>query len=147
MHVDFILCHQDSPTGWVHVWHSQNLRGNVSFDYRALFSELTLKLTRTCIQAASLKFRLSGEFALKWIFHRTGKMLAFHFNVLSAGSICIASEAEFVKIRKQQNPVCFSLGWPSLLRHRKYSVEGDSQDIFRFRISLRGLVTLRACPV
>lgn len=35
-------------------------------------------------------------------------MLAFHCNVLTAGSVCIASEAEFVKMRKQQNPMCFS---------------------------------------
>lgn len=98
--------------GGVHVWHFQNLRGNVPFDYRAFCSELTFKLTPTCIQAASFKFRLSGEFALKWIFHWTGKMLAFHFNVLPAGSICIASEAEFVKMCKQQNPMCFSRDGP-----------------------------------
>lgn len=35
-------------------------------------------------------------------------MLAFHFNVLTAGSIRIASEAEFVEICKQQYPMCFS---------------------------------------
>lgn len=94
--------------GGVHVWHFQNLRGNVPFDCRAFCSELTFKLTPTCIRAVSFKFRLNGKCALKWIFHWTGKMLAFHFNVLTAGSICIASEAEFVKICKQQNPMCFS---------------------------------------
>lgn len=94
--------------GGVHVWHFQNLRGNVPFDYRAFCSELTFKLTPTCIRAVSFKFRLSGKCALKWLFHWTGKMLAFHFKVLTAGSICIASEAEFVKICKQWNPRCFS---------------------------------------
>lgn len=128
MHVYFILCPQFILLGGVHVWHSQNLRGNVPFDYRAFCSELTFKLTPTCFQAASFTFRLSGAFALKWIFHWTGKTLAFHFNVLTALSICIASEAEFVKICKQQNPMCFSRADP-VFWGRLSLVEGDSQDI------------------
>lgn len=34
-------------------------------------------------------------------------MLAFHFNVLTAGSIHIAAEAELVEIYKQQNQCAF----------------------------------------
>lgn len=113
MHVYFILCHQFILLGGVHVWLSQNLRGNVPFDYRAFCSELTFKLTPTCFQAAAFTFRLSGEFALKWIFQWTGKTPAFHFNVLTALSRCIASEAGFVKICKQQNPVWFSQADPA----------------------------------
>lgn len=131
--------------GGAYVWHSQNLRGNVPFDYRAFCGELTSKLSPTCIQAASFKFEPSGEFALKWLFHRAGKMPAFHFHAFIAGSLCLASEAEFVKISKQQNPVCFFSGRPSLLRQIKSS-ESWHPSHPTFRNSLGGKMNPKACP-
>lgn len=94
--------------------------------------------TKSCVHAGNIFSTRAKQKVCLEVRVALSRMPAFYIHVFLAGSLYLASKAEFVSICKLAKPMCF-LGRGSVAR-----VTSKSSP---FRISLKGKITLKAQPL
>lgn len=94
--------------------------------------------TKSCVHTGNIFSTQAKQKVCLEVRVAPSRLPAFYFHVFLAGSLCLASKAEFVSICKLQSPCAF---WGNEVWQRVTSKPSP------FRISLKGKIALKVQPL